>query len=377
MDDLATLRRHGEPPQHEMALGLTYLRAIERPAACRSCCRRCRRVETLLDRLDGICLSGGPDLDPAAYGARPTRSSARPSPRSTASSSSSPAPPTPRAAAARRLPRRPGAQRRARRHAAPARRGPPPAALATEPDHAVRSRRARALARARDPRDAGQLLPPPGRRRARRGPRRLRRGRTTAPSRRSRTAASRSSSACSGTPRRCRPGAAGALPRPGRGRDRTARCSVTLAARAVSAIRLRGVVKRYGPITAVDRPRPRGARGHLRRAARPERRRQVDDDAAADGAGDRRRGRDRGARVQAARGDSKPARARVRRRAAARQPRHHAHRRAEPARLRAPVPDRRAPSGRAAIERALEIAKLADRRDTRSTSSRAACAGGC
>ena len=27
--DLATLRRHGEPPQHEMALGLTYMRAIE------------------------------------------------------------------------------------------------------------------------------------------------------------------------------------------------------------------------------------------------------------------------------------------------------------------------------------------------------------
>ncbi len=26
---LATLRRHGEPPQHEMALGLTYMRAVE------------------------------------------------------------------------------------------------------------------------------------------------------------------------------------------------------------------------------------------------------------------------------------------------------------------------------------------------------------
>ena len=25
--ELATLRRHGEPPQHEMALGLTYMRA--------------------------------------------------------------------------------------------------------------------------------------------------------------------------------------------------------------------------------------------------------------------------------------------------------------------------------------------------------------
>jgi putative glutamine amidotransferase len=70
--DLATLRRHGEPPQHEMALGLTYMRAVElaggvpvvlpplAPGA----------LATLLDRLDGVCLSGGPDLDPVAYGAR-------------------------------------------------------------------------------------------------------------------------------------------------------------------------------------------------------------------------------------------------------------------------------------------------------------------
>ena len=28
-------------------------------------------IEPLLDRLDGICLSGGPDLDPARYGAEP------------------------------------------------------------------------------------------------------------------------------------------------------------------------------------------------------------------------------------------------------------------------------------------------------------------
>jgi putative glutamine amidotransferase len=70
--DLATLRRHGEPPQHEMALGLTYMRAVElaggvpvvlpplEPGA----------MATLLTRLDGVCLSGGPDLDPAGYGAR-------------------------------------------------------------------------------------------------------------------------------------------------------------------------------------------------------------------------------------------------------------------------------------------------------------------
>ena len=62
----------GDPPQQEMALGLRYLRAIEaaggvpvvvpplRPAA----------AEQLLERVTGVCLSGGPDLDPVAYGAR-------------------------------------------------------------------------------------------------------------------------------------------------------------------------------------------------------------------------------------------------------------------------------------------------------------------
>jgi putative glutamine amidotransferase len=70
--ELGTLRRHGEPPHPEMALGLTYLRAIERaggmpvvlPPLAPS------EVPSLLDRLDGVCLSGGPDLDPDAYGAR-------------------------------------------------------------------------------------------------------------------------------------------------------------------------------------------------------------------------------------------------------------------------------------------------------------------
>ncbi len=66
------LTLQGEPQQPEMALGMTYLRAVERaggmpvvlpplsPAA----------VDSLLDRLDGIVLSGGPDLDPTAYGER-------------------------------------------------------------------------------------------------------------------------------------------------------------------------------------------------------------------------------------------------------------------------------------------------------------------
>jgi putative glutamine amidotransferase len=65
----------GEPPdpRKEMALGLTYLKAIEAagglplvippmPAAA---------IIPLVDRLHGLCLSGGPDLDPALYGAAP------------------------------------------------------------------------------------------------------------------------------------------------------------------------------------------------------------------------------------------------------------------------------------------------------------------
>ncbi len=70
--ELATLRRHGEPPHPEMALGLTYLRAIERAGGMPVVLPPLAppEVPSLLDRLDGLCLSGGPDLDPAAYGAR-------------------------------------------------------------------------------------------------------------------------------------------------------------------------------------------------------------------------------------------------------------------------------------------------------------------
>ena len=63
----------GEPPHREMALGLKYLEAIEAagglpvvlpPLALDA-------VEPLLDRLCGLCLSGGPDLDPGSYGSPP------------------------------------------------------------------------------------------------------------------------------------------------------------------------------------------------------------------------------------------------------------------------------------------------------------------
>lgn len=71
--ELTTLRRHGEPPHAEMALGITYARAVEAaggvpvvmpplaPAA----------IPALVARLDGLLLSGGPDLSPDAYDAQP------------------------------------------------------------------------------------------------------------------------------------------------------------------------------------------------------------------------------------------------------------------------------------------------------------------
>ena len=68
---LATLRRQGEPDHPEMALGMTYLQAIERAGGVPVVLPPCvSDLEPLIARLDGVCLSGGPDLDPAAYGAR-------------------------------------------------------------------------------------------------------------------------------------------------------------------------------------------------------------------------------------------------------------------------------------------------------------------
>jgi putative glutamine amidotransferase len=64
-----TLRRQGEPPHPEMALGMTYLRAIEAVGGMPVVLPPIGDAAALLDRLDGICLSGGPDLDPDAYGA--------------------------------------------------------------------------------------------------------------------------------------------------------------------------------------------------------------------------------------------------------------------------------------------------------------------
>ena len=62
-----------EPSVREMALGLTYLRALEAAGALPLVIPPlpAEAIGPLLDRLDGICLSGGPDLDPGTYGAEP------------------------------------------------------------------------------------------------------------------------------------------------------------------------------------------------------------------------------------------------------------------------------------------------------------------
>jgi putative glutamine amidotransferase len=68
---LATTRRHGEPAYPEMALGMTYLRTLDAAGAIPVVLppTGTDHLGPLLERLDGLCLSGGPDLDPAAYGA--------------------------------------------------------------------------------------------------------------------------------------------------------------------------------------------------------------------------------------------------------------------------------------------------------------------
>jgi len=63
-------QRHSEPARAEMALGMSYLRAVERAGGLPVVLPplELHRIAPLLDRLSGVLLSGGPDLDPAAYG---------------------------------------------------------------------------------------------------------------------------------------------------------------------------------------------------------------------------------------------------------------------------------------------------------------------
>jgi putative glutamine amidotransferase len=63
----------GEPQGVEMALGMPYLRGIEAAGGLPMVIppMPIAAIESLLDRLDGVLLSGGPDLHPENYGAEP------------------------------------------------------------------------------------------------------------------------------------------------------------------------------------------------------------------------------------------------------------------------------------------------------------------
>jgi putative glutamine amidotransferase len=68
---LRTLGREGVAPHDEMMLGTTYPKAIQAAGAIPVVLAAVdlEAVPSLVARLDGICLAGGPDLDPVAYGA--------------------------------------------------------------------------------------------------------------------------------------------------------------------------------------------------------------------------------------------------------------------------------------------------------------------
>ena len=60
----------GDPPQREMALGMVYMRAIELAGGMPVVLPPLSHdvIGPLLERLSGVCLSGGPDIDPEGYG---------------------------------------------------------------------------------------------------------------------------------------------------------------------------------------------------------------------------------------------------------------------------------------------------------------------
>jgi putative glutamine amidotransferase len=62
----------GDPPQREMVLGMVYAAAVRRAGGIPVVLPPIAPpdVPALIARLQGICLSGGPDLDPAAYRAQ-------------------------------------------------------------------------------------------------------------------------------------------------------------------------------------------------------------------------------------------------------------------------------------------------------------------
>jgi putative glutamine amidotransferase len=70
---LQVVTADADPPRREMVLGMRYVEAVGRAGALAVVVPPLPgpAIPALLDRVDGICLSGGPDLHPSAYGAAP------------------------------------------------------------------------------------------------------------------------------------------------------------------------------------------------------------------------------------------------------------------------------------------------------------------
>ncbi len=71
--EYASARPQGEPPKLEVALATLYPEAIERAGGIPVIVPLLRpaAIGPLLDRVDGVCLPGGPDVQPSVYGAEP------------------------------------------------------------------------------------------------------------------------------------------------------------------------------------------------------------------------------------------------------------------------------------------------------------------
>jgi putative glutamine amidotransferase len=69
----ACARPQGEPPKLEVALATLYPEAIERAGGIPVIVPLLRpeAIDALLERVDGVCLPGGPDLQPSTYGEEP------------------------------------------------------------------------------------------------------------------------------------------------------------------------------------------------------------------------------------------------------------------------------------------------------------------
>jgi putative glutamine amidotransferase len=69
----ANFARHSEPPSRELALGFSYTEAIERAGGIPVILAplATEHIDGLLERLQGVCIPGGPDLHPSNYDAEP------------------------------------------------------------------------------------------------------------------------------------------------------------------------------------------------------------------------------------------------------------------------------------------------------------------